>query len=50
VTSSTIEWKKDKIRVFALLDPIEEPVVAESDQQVATTSNSDYAKDAEELV
>jgi hypothetical protein len=50
VTSSTIEWKKDEIRAFALLDPIEEPVVAESEQQVNTTPNDDYAKDAEELV
>jgi hypothetical protein len=50
VTSSTIEWKKDEIRVFALLDPIEEPVVGEPDQPAATMWNGDYAKDAEELV
>lgn len=50
MASSTIEWRKDEIHVFPLLDPMDDPVPAESDQQVATSSNGDYAKDTKEIV
>jgi hypothetical protein len=50
VTSSTVEWRKDDIRVFSLLEPIEvEPMIAESAEvQVGTTGQ--FGKYAEDLV
>jgi hypothetical protein len=49
VTSSTIEWKKDEIRAFGLLEPLEEPPVAEQ-EQIPTATSGEYDRDAEELV
>jgi hypothetical protein len=45
-----VEWRKDDIRVFSLLEPIEvEPMIAESAEvQVGTTGQ--FGKDAEDLV
>lgn len=49
VTSSTIEWKKEEIRAFSLLEPLEEPIVAEH-EQISTVISGDFHKDAEDLV
>jgi hypothetical protein len=50
VTSSTVEWRKDDIRVFSLLEPIEvEPMIAES-AEVPLGTAGQFGKDAEDLV
>ena len=49
VTSSTIEWKKDDIRAFALLDPIEEPIMS-TEQDTEPLPGTAFEPNAEELV
>lgn len=47
VTSSTIEWKKDRILVFPLLDPIEDEVPTDV---APTHASGDYSPDVDEVV
>lgn len=49
VTSSTIEWKKDDIHAFALLDPIEEPIMS-TEQDTEPLPGTAFEPNAEELV
>lgn len=49
VTPSAIEWKKDDIKAFGLLDPVGETLATGGDVQVQNT-NVKFSKDADELV
>ncbi len=48
VTSSAIEWKKDDIRVFALLDPVDESFIISENTSVETSGH--FAIDGGEIV
>ena len=50
VTSSTIEWKQDDIKAFALLDPLDVMANTLEQEQIPSTSNGEFDKDAEDLV
>jgi hypothetical protein len=49
VTSSAIEWRKDDIRVFGLLDPVDETTTNGIDPPVEHPTGQ-FAKDVDELV
>lgn len=49
VTSSSIEWRKDDIRVFGLLEPVDEMTTNGVDPSV-DHSTGQFAKDVDELV
>jgi len=50
VTSSTIEWKQDDIKAFALLDPLDVMANTLEQEQIPSTANGEFDKDAEDLV
>mmetsp|Transcript_9312 Transcript_9312/g.27802 ORF Transcript_9312/g.27802 Transcript_9312/m.27802 type:complete len:1080 (-) Transcript_9312:865-4104(-) len=54
VTASTVEWKKDNIQAFALLDKVneDEALVAERDTPTpdASLTSAEFSKNADEMV